>query len=160
MCRFIFWIEILILFLWIRSPCKILKPYDNPFWDFMQKAQREEREIMPSWMATRCAGARTLLGPKCQNAAYANSLIRKGQTILVVKQKLCLRKGASKGNWIHHHMHRLHVNSQDAMAESFVRTKCRQTGRSHEIQKASWQGWAKWITNRICHLHRPVARQA
>ena len=28
----------------IRSPCKNLKPYDNPFWGFEQRYQEEEKK--------------------------------------------------------------------------------------------------------------------
>ena len=44
--RLFFLIGILI-FLLVRSPCKNLKPYDNPFWGFEQR-HPEERKISAS----------------------------------------------------------------------------------------------------------------
>ena len=31
-------------FLWVKTPCKILEPYDNPFWEKSNPAERERRE--------------------------------------------------------------------------------------------------------------------
>ena len=41
----------IILFLLVRSPCKNLKPYDNPFWDFNNGARvyRVKKEKYLKW---------------------------------------------------------------------------------------------------------------
>ena len=34
----------ILIFMLLRSPCKNLKPYDNPFWGFEQRYEEEEEE--------------------------------------------------------------------------------------------------------------------
>jgi hypothetical protein len=36
--------EVISIFMLLRSPCKISEPYDNPFWENDQRAQREREE--------------------------------------------------------------------------------------------------------------------
>ena len=56
----------ILIFLLLRSPCKFWKSCDNSFLEIEQTARREEREIMPSLMATslrwRTHSARTKIG--------------------------------------------------------------------------------------------------
>ena len=44
----IFWIEIL-TFLGVNSPCKILEPYNNPFWKLRNGAEKEK--VIPKIVA-------------------------------------------------------------------------------------------------------------
>ena len=47
----------IIIFLLVRSPCKILEPYDNPFWDF---SNGRESGIIPKKVAyLSCSAVRT-----------------------------------------------------------------------------------------------------
>ena len=49
-------------------PCKILEPYDNPFWDFSNGGEKKKR-LIPKIVAYLVA--RTLLGPNfCQVPRY------------------------------------------------------------------------------------------
>ena len=54
------------LFILLRSPCKNLKPYDNPFWGLEQRYQeqenkrKQEKEKLPKIVAyLSCSAGRT-----------------------------------------------------------------------------------------------------
>ena len=34
----------ILIFLWVRSPCKISEPYNNNFWDFRYGTEKERRK--------------------------------------------------------------------------------------------------------------------
>jgi hypothetical protein len=42
----------ILIFLLLRSPCKKLKPYNNPFWGFEQGYQEKRRRKLPKIVAT------------------------------------------------------------------------------------------------------------
>ena len=57
----------ILIFLWLRSPCKILEPYNNPFRDFSNGGKIKERSIPKIVEYLSCSAGRT-------HFAWANSL--------------------------------------------------------------------------------------
>ena len=51
----------ILFFFWVKLPCNILEPYDNPFWEKSYPAEREKREekITPLISVTAHATTRT-----------------------------------------------------------------------------------------------------
>ena len=54
---FLIWI---LIFMLLRSPCKDLKPYDNPFWDFSNGGKIKKKINLPKIVAyLSCSAGRT-----------------------------------------------------------------------------------------------------
>jgi hypothetical protein len=81
------------LIILVRSPCKNLKPYDIPFWDFNNGGNKKKRKISK----VCSAGARTSLGPIVATFVSASSQEQRTHSAQTKIPKI-VAKGSAKGS--------------------------------------------------------------